>query len=209
MLRSQHGRITGAHGKGAAGDRGGVRRASVAIRPTCRPTNSTLSSRKYDVEHIYFINRSHKVFQTNLPYDMNLVFPESDFTKFLDTVYGKRQGHERRHRHVVGDRHAADLQLLRTQGQRLHHRNLDRSALAAWSNGDFGWMGKYFFEDIFTDAVRSNEYVKDVDIYLINAAGHLVAAACRAEARSGTRRTHRQDRSRRGHGRRRAACHDL
>ncbi len=31
---------------------------------------------KYGVEHIYFINRDHKVFQTNLASDMGLVFPE-------------------------------------------------------------------------------------------------------------------------------------
>ncbi len=30
----------------------------------------------YGVEHLYFINRDHKVFQTNLAYDMGLVFPK-------------------------------------------------------------------------------------------------------------------------------------
>ena len=28
--------------------------------------------KKYGVQHIYFIDRAHKVFQTNLPTDMNL-----------------------------------------------------------------------------------------------------------------------------------------
>ena len=32
-------------------------------------------------------------------------------------------------------------------------------------------MSKFFFEDLFSDAVRSNPYVKDVDIYLINVSG--------------------------------------
>ena len=82
-----------------------------------------------------------------------------------------RQGHERRHRHVVADRHVADLQLLRTQGQGLHRRDLDRNSQQPRRDGDFGWMGKYFFQDIFTDAVRSNEYVKDVDIYLVTPSG--------------------------------------
>src|SRR5262249_28743283 len=39
------------------------------------------------------------------------------------------------------------------------------------AEGDFGWLSKFFFEDLFGDAVRSNPYVKEVDIYLINAAG--------------------------------------
>ena len=43
-----------------------------------------------------------------------------------------------------------------------------RTSLA---QGDFGWMSKYFFQDLFTDATRSNEYVKDVDVYLVNELG--------------------------------------
>jgi len=37
--------------------------------------------------------------------------------------------------------------------------------------GDFGWMSKYFFEDLFADSVNSNAYVKGIDIYLVNASG--------------------------------------
>ncbi|MDB5487554.1 MAG: adenylate/guanylate cyclase protein, partial [Reyranella sp.] len=36
---------------------------------------------------------------------------------------------------------------------------------------DFGWMSQFFFEDYFSDAVQSNAYVVDVDIYLINTSG--------------------------------------
>ncbi len=32
-------------------------------------------------------------------------------------------------------------------------------------------MSQYFFEDYFSDAVQSNPYVTDVDIYLINTSG--------------------------------------
>jgi hypothetical protein len=47
--------------------------------------------RKYGVQHIYFIDRAHKVFQTNLAGDMNLVFPKSEFTYFLDSVFGSNE----------------------------------------------------------------------------------------------------------------------
>ena len=46
-------------------------------------------TKKYGVEDIYFIDRSHKIFQTNSSTDMNMQFPESDFTRFLDSVFGK------------------------------------------------------------------------------------------------------------------------
>lgn len=127
-------------------------------------------TRKYGVEHIYFIDRSHRVFQTNLPSDMNLVFPKGDFTHFLDDVFDSGE--------VMSD--GVDLSsvtgTLRTysyygpKGKNyiIETSNEVRSSLG---RGDFGWMSKFFFEDIFADAVRSNPYVKDVDIYLINSAG--------------------------------------
>src|SRR5262245_27713624 len=34
---------------------------------------------KYGVQHIYFIGRDFKVFQTNLAHDMNLAFPKGPF----------------------------------------------------------------------------------------------------------------------------------
>ena len=127
-------------------------------------------TRKYGVQHIYFIDRKHKVFQTNLPGDMNLVFDESSFTRFLDSVY--RAGK------VMND--GIDLSALtgtlRTysyfgpKGQD-YIIEISTDVRASLAEGSFGWMSKFFFEDLFGDAVRSNPYVKDVDIYLINAAG--------------------------------------
>ena len=127
-------------------------------------------TRKYGVQHIYFIDRSHKVFQTNLASDMNLVFPESDFTRFLDSVYGANE--------VRND--GIDLSTvtgrLRTYSyfspkgkDYIIETSTDvRDSLA---EGSFGWMSKFFFEDLFSDAERSNPYVKNIDLYLINSSG--------------------------------------
>ena len=45
-------------------------------------------TKKYGVQHIYFIDRSYKVFQTNLASEMNFVFPKGQFTQLLDSVFG-------------------------------------------------------------------------------------------------------------------------
>jgi hypothetical protein len=88
MLRAEHGRIR-THMDDVlpkiAADLDAVGRAPNEL------TKAELDQlvAKYDVQHIYFIDRSHKVFQTNLAYDMNLLFPKSEFTDFLDKVYGK------------------------------------------------------------------------------------------------------------------------
>ena len=169
MLRSQHQRIT------AHMDR--VMPAIVAELESSGRKPEDLSvadldalTRKYDVQHIYFIDRSHKVFQTNLASDMNLAFPESDFTRVLDSVYGAGK--------VMND--GIDLSsltgTLRTYSY-LGPAGKDyiieistevRTSLAA---GDFGWMSDFFFQDLFSDAVRSNPYVKEVDLYLVTPAG--------------------------------------
>jgi hypothetical protein len=44
---------------------------------------------KYGVENIYFIDRDHTVFNTNLATDRGLVFPKGSFTEFLDSVFDK------------------------------------------------------------------------------------------------------------------------
>ncbi len=124
-------------------------------------------TRKYGVQHIYFIDRAYRVFQTNLSTDMNLVFPKGDFSRFLDSVYGAGK--------VMSD--GIDLSdvtgTLRTYSY-FSPRGKDyiietstdvRQALA---EGNFGWMSKFFFEDLFSDAVRSNPYVKEVDLYLVS-----------------------------------------
>jgi len=169
LLRSQHGRIK-AHMEKVlpqiSAELAGLGRdpASLSVGELDALT------RKYDVEHIYFIDRSHKVFQTNLPSDMNLVFPASPFTKFLDTVFENGK--------VMSD--GIDMSSLTgTLRTYSYYGPKDRNFIvetsteirASLSQGDFGWMGKYFFQDIFNDAIRSNAYVKDVDIYLITPAG--------------------------------------
>lgn len=125
---------------------------------------------KYGVQHIYFIDRSHKIFQTNLANDMNLQFPESGFTKFLDTVYGKGK--------VMND--GIDLSMLtgtlRTYSYlgppgKDYIIETSTEVRDHLGRGDAGWLSKYFFEDMFGDAMRSNAYVKDVDIYLNNTSG--------------------------------------
>jgi class 3 adenylate cyclase len=126
--------------------------------------------RKYDVQHIYFIDRTHKVFQTNLAYDMNLVFEKSDFTRFLDSVYGANR--------VMND--GIDMSTLagtlRTYSYfgptgKDYIVEISTEVRAALGQGRFGWMSDFFFHDLFADAVHSNPYVKDVDIFLFGAAG--------------------------------------
>jgi class 3 adenylate cyclase len=127
-------------------------------------------TRKYDVQHIYFIDRGHKVFQTNLAGDMNLQFPDSPFTHFLDSVYDAGK--------VSND--GIDLSsltgTLRTYSYfgpagKDYIVEISTDVRESLAEGVFGWMSKFFFEDLFSDAVRSNPYVKDVDIYLANSAG--------------------------------------
>lgn len=125
---------------------------------------------KHGVEHIYFISRAHKVFQTNLAYDMGLAFPVGPFTDFLDSVFGKGK--------VMSD--GIDLSAvtgtLRTYSYygppgKDYILETSTDVRTTLKQGDFGWMSQFFFEDYFSDAVQSNAYVTDVDVYLINAAG--------------------------------------
>ncbi len=126
--------------------------------------------RKFGVQHIYFIDRSHKVFQTNLATDMNLKFPDSDFTKFLDSVYGAGK--------VMND--GIDMSsvtgTLRTYSYfgprgKDYIVEISTDVRGSLAEGNFGWMSDFFFRDIFSDAVRSNPYVKEVDLYLVTPAG--------------------------------------
>jgi class 3 adenylate cyclase/HAMP domain-containing protein len=169
MLRSQHQRITAHMDKvipeiAAELESAGRNPADLSV------ADLDALTRKYDVQHIYFIDRSHKVFQTNLASDMNLAFPESDFTRFLDSVYGAGK--------VMND--GIDLSsltgTLRTysylgpagKDYLIETSTEVRASLAA---GNFGWMSDFFFQDLFSDAVRSNPYVKEVDLYLVTPAG--------------------------------------
>lgn len=127
-------------------------------------------TRKYGVQHIYFVDRSHRVFQTNLASDLNLTFPESSFTRFLDTVYGSNK--------VMSD--GIDLSsltgTLRTYSYfgpegKDYIIETSTEVRASLAEGNFGWMGTYFFQDLFADALRSNPYLKEVDLYLVTPAG--------------------------------------
>jgi len=169
MLRAEHGRIR-AHMDDV------LPRIAADLDATGRtPSELTTAeldalTKKYDVQNIYFIDRSHKVFQTNLAYDMNLQFPKSEFTAFLDTVYGKGK--------VMND--GIDLSTitgtLRTYSYlgpvgKDYIIETSTDVRDRLGSGDFGWMSKYFFEDLFADSVNSNAYVKGIDIYLVNASG--------------------------------------
>lgn len=127
-------------------------------------------TRTYGVQHIYFVDRAHRVFQTNLASDMNLTFPESSFTRFLDTVYGSNK--------VMSD--GIDLSsltgTLRTYSYfgpegKDYIIETSTEVRASLAEGNFGWMGAYFFQDLFADALRSNPYLKEVDLYLVTPAG--------------------------------------
>jgi class 3 adenylate cyclase/HAMP domain-containing protein len=169
MLRSEHERITANMAK--------VLPEIVAELKSLGRQPGDLSvaeldalARKYGIQHIYFIDRSYKVFQTNLAYDMNLVFPTGPFTRFLDSVFGADK--------VMND--GIDLSevtgALRTYSyfgpkDRDYIVEISTDVRTSVAESDFGWMSKFFFEDFFTDPVRSHPYLKNVDIYLINAAG--------------------------------------
>jgi len=169
MLRDQHVRITAQMGKvlpQIAAEFEGLGR---------KPQDLSVAEldalvKKYGIQHIYFIGRTHRVFQTNLAYDMNLAFPEGKFTEFLDTVFGAGK--------VMND--GIDLSqvtgTLRTYSYfgpvgKDYIIEISTDVRTSLADSDFGWMSDFFFEEFFTDPIRSHPYLKDVDIYLINAAG--------------------------------------
>jgi len=171
MLRTEHNRIT-THMDDVlpkiAADVDAMGRAPDAL--TTAELNALAA--RYGVQHIYFIDRSYKVFQTNLATDMNLQFPlDGPFRKFLDTAFGQGR--------VMSD--GIDLSTvtgtLRTYS---YFGPKDRDYIIETSTevrhdlerGDFGWVSKFFFEDFFADAVRSNAYVKQVDMFLVNDSGY-------------------------------------
>src|SRR5262249_13414777 len=124
----------------------------------------------HGVQNVYFINRSHTVFQTNLATDMNLVFAPSPFTRFLDSVFDANR--------VMSD--GIDLSqvtgTLRTYSYfgppaKDYIIEISTDVRTGLAESEYSWMSKFFFEDFFTDPVRSHPNLKDVDIYLINSAG--------------------------------------
>ena len=167
MLRSEHDRIKAHMAQVLPLIAGEIERSGANPGRLSRVELDALT-RKYGVEDIYFIDRTHKIFQTNLPSDMGLQFPPSEFTKFLDTVYDKDEVMN------AGIDFADRTGALNTyiyfgpkeKGYIIETSTEIRPSLA---KGDFGWMSSYFFKDLFSDAVANNDYVKAIDLYLVNA----------------------------------------
>jgi class 3 adenylate cyclase len=125
---------------------------------------------RHGVRHIYFINRDHVVFQTNLPHDLNLAFPKDAFTDFLDSVFGKGR--------VMSD--GIDISTVTGKLKTYSYFGPKGKDYIVETSSDvrdsleasgYGWLTQYFFDELLTDPVRSNPSVKDLDIYLINHAG--------------------------------------
>src|SRR5689334_16537248 len=88
MLRSEHERIAHHMSEVLPQIAADLDRMGRKPRELSRQELDALTD-KYEVEDIYFIDRSHRIFQTNLAAEMNLTFPPNTFTTFLDTVYGQ------------------------------------------------------------------------------------------------------------------------
>ena len=125
---------------------------------------------RYGIGHLYFIDRDHRVFQTNLPSDLGLVFPKGRLTDFLDRVIGSGRVWS------AGIDLSALTHTLKTYS---YFGPADRDYIIEASTdvretlqqSDFAWMGRYFFEELFADAMDSNPYVRDVNVYLVNSTG--------------------------------------
>lgn len=171
MLRAEHNRITTQMDDvlpRIAADLEAAGRSPADLAPA----DLEALTRRYGVQNLYFIDRSYKVFQTNLATDMNLQFPvDGPFRAFLDTVFGRGR--------VMSD--GIDLSTvtgtLRTYsyfGPKDRDYIIETSTDVRYdlAKGDFGWLSRFFFEDFFADAVQSNAYVKQVDMFLINDSGY-------------------------------------
>jgi class 3 adenylate cyclase len=183
MLRSQHARIRDHMAEVLPLIAADIDRLSLSPDQLTRDQMDAMT-KKYGVEDIYFIDRSHKIFQTNSSTDMNMQFPESDFTRFLDSVFGKDK--------VMGvGIDIADmtgrLNSYVYYGPKGKDYIIETSVdiRDSLTQGDFSWMSWYFFPppkggdedkecrinrkcDLFSDALRHNEYVKGIDVYLVN-----------------------------------------
>ncbi|MBN9513090.1 MAG: adenylate/guanylate cyclase domain-containing protein [Alphaproteobacteria bacterium] len=125
---------------------------------------------QYGIGHLYFIDRDYRVFQTNLPSDLGFVFPKGRLTDFLDRVMGSGRVWS------AGVDLSAATHTLKTYS---YFGPADRDYIIEASTdvretlqrSDFAWMGRYFFEELFADAMDSNPYVRDVDVYLVSSTG--------------------------------------
>ena len=169
MLRSQNGRMHGEMAKALPEIAAELERTGQKPQDLTKEELDALT-RKFGIEHIYFIDRAYRVFQTNLPSDLNMVFPRGDFAQFLDDVFesGEVMSDGVDLSSVTGTLRTYSYFAPKGKDYIIETSNEVRTSLG---RGDFGWMSNFFFEDIFADAVRSNPYVKDVDIFLITSAG--------------------------------------
>lgn len=125
---------------------------------------------KYGIGHLYFIDRDYKVFQTNLPSDLGLIFPKGQLTDFLDRVMGSGRVWS------AGIDLSTATHTLKTYS---YFGPADRDYIIEASTdvretlqrSDFAWLGRYFFDEFFADAMDSNPYVRDVDVYLVSSSG--------------------------------------
>ncbi len=125
---------------------------------------------QYGIGHLYFIDRDYRVFQTNLSSDLGFVFPKGRLTDFLDRVMGSGRVWS------AGVDLSAATHTLKTYS---YFGPADRDYIIEASTdvretlqrSDFAWMGRYFFEELFADAMDSNPYVRDVDVYLVSSTG--------------------------------------
>ena len=186
MLRSQHARIRDHMAEVLPLIAADIDRLSLSPDQLTRDQMDAMT-KKYGVEDIYFIDRSHKIFQTNSSTDMNMQFPESDFTRFLDSVFGKDK--------VMG----VGIDISDATGRlntyiyfgptgKDYVIETSTEIQSSLAQGDFAWMSWYFFPpppgedaskecqlekkcDLFSDTLRHNEYVKAIDVYLVNESG--------------------------------------
>jgi class 3 adenylate cyclase len=168
MLRSQLGLIRAHMERVPSMIADEIERLSVSPDQLSRAQLDALA-KKYNIESIYLIDRSHKIFQATVPSEVNLQFPDSKFTQFLDTVYGAGAGTDRGIDLAI---QTGALYVYIYFGPIGKNYIIETSTdiRSSLSQGDFGWMNQFFFKDLFTDAIASNEYVKDVDIYVVNTA---------------------------------------
>ncbi|MFO0990640.1 MAG: adenylate/guanylate cyclase domain-containing protein [Hyphomicrobiales bacterium] len=168
MLRSQH-HLVKTHMETVLPQIAADITAMQAVPETLTKQQMEALTKKYGVEHIYFINRDHRVFQTDLAADLNLQFPTSEFTGFLDTVFDKG---EVMSAGIDMSSQTGKLQTYSYFGPRGTDYIVETSTELRPSieRGDFPWMGEYFFDQMFADAVTNNQYLKDVDIFLVTPA---------------------------------------
>jgi class 3 adenylate cyclase len=169
MLRSENERNTAAMARVLPQIEADIERSGRTPADLTVDEMNALAAR-YGVQHIYFIDRAHRVFNTNLASDKGLALPKGGFSDFLDSVFGKGR--------AMSD--GIDLSsvtgTLRTYTYygppgKDYLIEVSTEVRMTLKQSDFGWMSQYFFEDYFSDAVRSNAYVIDVDMYLVNASG--------------------------------------